>query len=135
MPAEARAQVEAERDAHDRRQGESRHERTGRAAPPLLGKDVADDRQGQSAQDSAERAGEHPRQNQRAVGRGQAAQKRAEQEAGVDSEEGRLATQSIDERRGDRPGQARGQRIRGDDEAELGRPDRQASASIAGPRA
>ena len=90
MPAESRAQVEAERDAGDRGQREGRHQRARGPAPPLLGEDVADDRQRHPAEDAAERAGDDPGRQQRRVARRQPAEQRPDQEARVEVEEGRL---------------------------------------------
>ena len=62
LPAEASSQLETERDSEDRREGERGHQDAGRPPPPLFREDVADDRQGQPAQNPSERPRDDPRQ-------------------------------------------------------------------------
>jgi hypothetical protein len=49
LPAEPRAQHDAQRHAHDRRDRERQHQHAGRMASPLGRKHVGHDRQGQAA--------------------------------------------------------------------------------------
>ena len=80
------AQVQPQRHSDDRGQSESQHQRAGRPAAAMFGKDVADDRHRHAPHDAAKGAGGHPGEDQHRIAAGHGAEQCAEQEPGVEQQ-------------------------------------------------